>query len=63
MEMLQMLKFHIKKERFNFSTGWITSEAQMVDDDPDVDVLGMLVNGDSQEMLDKAIRSVFDGGI
>jgi hypothetical protein len=35
LEALQMLKFHLKKEQLNFTAGWLTSEKQMVDDDPD----------------------------
>jgi hypothetical protein len=29
MEALQLLKFSIKKERLNFTAGWMTSEAEM----------------------------------
>jgi hypothetical protein len=57
---LQMLKFHLKKERLNFTAGWIMSEKQMVDDDPDEDLLRKLLEGDYQDALDSAIRSVND---
>jgi hypothetical protein len=60
-EALQMLKFHLKKERLSFTTNWITSEKEMVDDDPDEDLLRMLLEGDYQDALDSAIRSVNDG--
>jgi len=60
LEALQMLKFHLKKERLNFTAGWITSEKQMVDDDPDEDLLRKLLEGDYQDALDSAIRSVND---
>ena len=55
-----MLKFHLKKERLNFTVGWITSEKQMVDDDPDEDLLHKSLEGDYQDALDSAIRSVND---
>jgi hypothetical protein len=42
METLQMLKFHLKKERLNFTTSWITVEAHMLDDVPDQDFLTLL---------------------
>jgi hypothetical protein len=63
MESLQMLKFHLKKERLNFTAGWITSEKQMSDDDRNEDLLSNLldaVDGDYQDALDTAIRSVND---
>jgi hypothetical protein len=60
LEALQMLKFHLKKERLNFTAGWITSEKQMVDDDPDEDLLRKLLEGDYQDALDSAIRSAND---
>ena len=64
MESLQMLKFHLKKERLNFTVGWITSEKQMSDDDRNEDLLSNLldaVDGDYQDALDTAmIHSVND---
>jgi hypothetical protein len=36
------------------------SEKQMVDDDPDEDLLRKLLEGDYQDALDSAIRSVND---
>lgn len=35
MEALQMLKFYLKKERLNFTRGWITSQKILVEDEPD----------------------------
>ena len=49
MEMLQMLKFHFKKERLNFTNTWITSEGQMLQDEPDEDLLHLLVWGNATE--------------
>jgi len=46
MEALQMLKFHLRKERLNFTKGWTTSEKQMVNDTPDEDLLAGLLKGD-----------------
>jgi hypothetical protein len=42
-EVLQMLKFHLKKERLNFTAGWITSEKDIVDDDPEDDIFHKLL--------------------
>jgi hypothetical protein len=40
MEALQMLKFHYKKERLDFTAGWAISDGQMEEDEgPEVDVL------------------------
>jgi hAT family C-terminal dimerisation region len=58
MEALQMLKFHLKKERLNFMQGWTTSEKLMTEDDPDVDLLRKLLEGDYQDALDSVIRSI-----
>ena len=55
-----MLKFHLKKDWLNFTMGWIMSEKQMVDDDPDEDLLHKLLEGDHQDALDSAIRSAND---
>jgi hypothetical protein len=60
LEALQMLKFHLKKEQFNFTMGCIMSEKQMVDDDPDEALLCKLLEGDYQDALDSAICSVND---
>ena len=60
MEALQMLKFHLKKERLNFTAGWITLEKDLVDDAPEEDLLQSLLRGDFQDTLDRAIRSVND---
>ena len=62
MEALQILKFQIKKERLNFTAGWITSEKQMLDDVPDEDLLDEVLNSPKyQDALDSAIRSIEDG--
>ena len=45
MEALQMLKFQLRKERFNFTAGWVTLEKQMIDDDADEDLLHHLLQG------------------
>ena len=54
MEALQMLKFHLKKERLTFTGGWVTSEEQMTDDDLDTD-LKSLLSGNFQESLDEVM--------
>lgn len=35
MEALQMLKFHLKKERLHFTRGWVTSQKLLLEDEPD----------------------------
>jgi len=59
-EALQMLKFHLRKERLNFTKGWTMSEKQMVNDTPDEDLLAGLLKGDFQDKLDNAIKSIMD---
>jgi hypothetical protein len=58
MEALQMLKFHLKKSRLNFTEAWVTSENQMVYDDPDVDLLANLLKGEFRNDWDKIIQSI-----
>jgi hypothetical protein len=58
MEALQMQKFMIKKEHLNFMEGWMTQEKQLVDDDPDVDLLQMLLDEDTENNFDNVIRSI-----
>ena len=60
MEALQMLKFHLKKERLNFTKGWVTSEKLMVDDHPDEDLLAKLLDGDLQDGVDKIMKCIVD---
>jgi hypothetical protein len=35
MEALQMVKFRLKKDRLNFTRGWVTSQKLLLDDEPD----------------------------
>jgi hypothetical protein len=60
MEALQMLKFHLKKDRLNFTAAWMTTEKEMIDDDPDVDLLADLLEPevDFQDGLDCIILSI-----
>jgi hypothetical protein len=60
MEALQVLKFYLKKERLNLTAGWITSEKDLVDDDPEEDLLQKVLRSDFQDAFDRAIRSVND---
>jgi hypothetical protein len=60
MEALQVLKFYLKKERLNLTAGWITSEKDLVDDDPEEDLLQKVLRSDFQDAFDHAIRSVND---
>ena len=53
-----MLKFNLKKEHLNFAEGWMTSEKQMTEDEPDEDLLCNLLQGDFQNALDHVIQSI-----
>jgi hypothetical protein len=60
METLQMLKFHLKKERLNFTDAWITPETYMLQDEPDEDLLHLL-QGSAAEVragLDNIMESI-----
>ena len=54
-EALQMLKFHLKKLRLNFTEAWVTPENQMMNDEPDVDLLVNLLKGEYWNDWDKII--------
>ena len=61
MEALQMQKFQFKKERLDFMQGWMTDEKQLVEDDPDEDLLQTLIHQDtqsSQNNFDNVIRAI-----
>jgi len=58
MEALHMLKFHLKKDRLNFTVAWMMTEKQIVDDGPNGDLLTHFANGNFQEGLDHIIKSI-----
>jgi len=58
MEALQMQKFLLKKERLNFMDAWITAEKEMIEDDPDYDLLQTLLEGDHEDKLDLVMQSM-----
>ncbi len=63
MEALQMQKFLFKKEHLNFMEDWISQEKQLLEDDPDEDLLLALINKDTpsqtgQNNFDKVIRAI-----
>ena len=57
MEALQMLKFSLRKERLDFTTGWKTSEKEMKDDDAEEDLLQRLLHTNFQDEFDFIMRS------
>lgn len=57
MEALQVLKFHLKKERLNFMAGWRTEEKQMVDDSPEEDLLQTLLE-DGDKNWDSVMKKI-----
>jgi hypothetical protein len=52
MEALQMLKFYLKKERLNFTNAWITPDTDMLHDEPDEDLLHLLLQSEAAEAQD-----------
>ena len=61
METLQMLKFHLKKECLDFTNAWITPEAHMLQDEPDEELLHLLLQGGTAEVqdgLDRIMQSI-----
>ncbi|KIM87967.1 hypothetical protein PILCRDRAFT_40718, partial [Piloderma croceum F 1598] len=56
MEALQMLKFTLKKARLDFMAGWITSENDMQECEPEEDLLAALLGNDGEDSLDKIIQ-------
>jgi hypothetical protein len=59
MEALQMLKFALKKDRLDFTAGWITPISAMVDVEveADTDLLASLLDG-HEEALDNIIVAI-----
>ena len=60
MEALQMLKFHLKKLRLNFTEAWMTESMYMLEDDLDKDSnnLAMLLKPDFRADLDWILLSI-----
>jgi hypothetical protein len=58
MEALQMLKFQLRKERLDFMTGWKTLREEMIDDDPEEDLLHKVLLANFQDNLDSVIQAI-----
>ena len=58
MEALQMLKYHFKKERLNFTECLLTSENELIEDEPEEDLLRKLLQEDYQTGMDQAMKSI-----
>ena len=60
MEALQMLKFHLKKSRLNFTEAWMTENAYMAEDDLDKvsNSLTVLLKPDFQADLDRILLAI-----
>jgi hypothetical protein len=58
MESLQMLKYHLKKEYLNFTEDWALKEKELIEDAPEEDLLHMLVAEDSQNAMDRVMRTI-----
>ena len=54
-----MLKFHLKKECLDFTSGWETLEKQMVEDDlPKEDLLQKVLQVNFQDHFDTLIKTI-----
>ncbi|KAF8129616.1 hypothetical protein EV363DRAFT_1168993 [Boletus edulis] len=58
MEALQMLKFWLKKDRLNFTKGWITPQKDMVFDEDSDDLLGRLFSTTDASSLDDILGAI-----
>ena len=60
MEALQMLKFHLKKSRLNFTEAWMTESMYMLENnlDKDLNNLAMLLKPDFHADLDRILLSI-----
>jgi hypothetical protein len=63
MEALQMLKYYLKKESLSFTEGWSLDEEELIKDAPEEDLLHKLVNDNSQNTMDRVMRSLGDYNI
>jgi hAT family C-terminal dimerisation region len=64
MEALQTLKFLLKKERFNFTSGWQTAPSKMKrtgNAGTTKDLLAHLLTGDCQATTDALLHALSDG--
>ena len=52
-----MLKFYYKKERLNFTLGWMTAEKEMIDNLPEEDLMMSFVKGD-QKAMETVMQSI-----
>ena len=60
MEALQTLKFSLKKERFNFTSGWQTPQSKMKTTGTTKDLLAHLLTGDRQATTDALLHALSD---
>ena len=62
MEALQMLKFSIKKERLNFTSGWQTARGEMMPQATvaNDDLLGLLLTEDREAVVDTLLTMCND---
>ena len=58
MEALQMLKFGLKKAHLNSTTGWMTQERDLLDREPEEDLLAALLGNDHENTVDKIIQNI-----
>jgi cytochrome P450 len=58
MEVLQMQKFLLKKACLNVMDAWIMAEKEMLEDEPEHDLLSTLLEGNIQDKLDQVMKAI-----
>ena len=53
-----MLKFQLRKECLDFMMGWKTLQEEMIDDDPEEDLLQKVLLANFQDNLDSLIQTI-----
>lgn len=53
-----MLKFWLKKDRLNFTKGWLTSQKDMTFDEDNDDLLSRLFSTTERSTLDEILSSI-----
>ena len=57
-----MLKYHLKKERLNFTEGWQFKEKELTEDAPEEEDLlcELLGDGNAADAMDRVMQSIED---
>ncbi|KAG9310338.1 hypothetical protein JVU11DRAFT_9468 [Chiua virens] len=58
MEVLQMLKFWLKKDWLNFTKDWVMSQREMLIDEDSIDLLAGLFSSGNGSSLDEVLTTI-----